>query len=663
MRDRRRWRRAAWFYRAYVALNPRDAALQVQLGNCLKEASNFPNAARAYERALTLNPDDSQTRAALQFVRGVPSTRVSHAVTALKLEQVSRPELMWIDITDIMVYFYRNSNINGIQRVILAFICKAQVHDHGFASDVRFCQRISEAEPLREIAPDALKSFIDGVMAHHPSSSAVKRLVKRCRGGVPVSFQGGDVFLILGAFWIAPRYDDLLDHLKQQNVVTGLFVYDLIPVTHSQFVNPISAKNFKRKIADILARCDFSVAISEFVAREVQDFVQSTQQRRIAVAAVPLAHELPAADHTAKVSRAIAALGTSSFALCVSTLEPRKNQAYLIEIWQKLYAARGETIPKLILVGRWGWGSERLSTLLRASRLLGVIIEIHTDINDAELAFLYGHCAFSLMPSLVEGWGLPIGESLGHGKPCFASSGSSMPEVGGEFVRYFDPLNVDDGLAKITEVLDHPDNLASWKSQIANDFKPRSWQQFSNDLVVEAWALARSEAVRVSKMSVVPCAVKLDLGAGLDVADASLSSPQNLHQMFFDGDWGDAEPWGRWAESKTPRLRFRVGGVGADAVLRVALQLQLSDAAAKVLVTARSFDETTVLHVPDGAPNWHVCSVRADECGMVDIKLRVKAESTDTQAKEQVFLGLRALMVADAHNMSQRFLMLEAMCD
>ena len=89
LRDKRSWHWAAWFYRAYVALNPRDAALQVQLGNCSKEAGSLANAARAYECALALNPDDTETRAELQILRGALSTPEYHADTALKVDELT----------------------------------------------------------------------------------------------------------------------------------------------------------------------------------------------------------------------------------------------------------------------------------------------------------------------------------------------------------------------------------------------------------------------------------------------------------------------------------------------------------------------------------------------------------------------------------------------
>ena len=63
--------------------------------------------------------------------------------------------------------------------------------------------------------------------------------------------------------------------------------------------------------------------------------------------------------------------------------------------------------------------------------------------SDEELAWMYKNCAFSIYPSFYEGWGLPIAESAFYGAPCLASSTSSMPEVAGSAVDYFNPASTD----------------------------------------------------------------------------------------------------------------------------------------------------------------------------------------------------------------------------
>jgi glycosyltransferase involved in cell wall biosynthesis len=68
---------------------------------------------------------------------------------------------------------------------------------------------------------------------------------------------------------------------------------------------------------------------------------------------------------------------------------------------------------------------------------------------------------FTVFPSLCEGWGLPIAESLAHGKFFVASNRTSIPEVGGDLIDYFDPSDDDDALAKIERLLFEPGYLAA----------------------------------------------------------------------------------------------------------------------------------------------------------------------------------------------------------
>ena len=70
---------------------------------------------------------------------------------------------------------------------------------------------------------------------------------------------------------------------------------------------------------------------------------------------------------------------------------------------------------------------------------------------------------FTLFPSLFEGWGLPLGESLALGKPCLAASGTALPEAGGDLCRYFDPEDVGAAHRAVTALLDEPGSIAAWE--------------------------------------------------------------------------------------------------------------------------------------------------------------------------------------------------------
>ncbi len=132
-------------------------------------------------------------------------------------------------------------------------------------------------------------------------------------------------------------------------------------------------------------------------------------------------------------------------------------------------------MPKLILAGQRGWRTEDLFDLLARTGSLGGTVIVAETPTDAELAFLYRHCLFTVFPSLYEGWGLPIGESLWFGKHCIASKTSSMPQVGGDLADYVDPGNSEDLYRTLLEALQHPGHVVA-REELIRKALLRRWR-------------------------------------------------------------------------------------------------------------------------------------------------------------------------------------------
>ena len=114
---------------------------------------------------------------------------------------------------------------------------------------------------------------------------------------------------------------------------------------------------------------------------------------------------------------------------------------------------------------------------------LGGKIRHVQDPSDAELAALYRGCLFTVFPSLYEGWGLPVTESLAFGKPCVIANATSLPEAGGSLARMFDPDNVADATRVIREVIEDRAALAEWEQRVVKEFRPVSWDATAQALV------------------------------------------------------------------------------------------------------------------------------------------------------------------------------------
>src|SRR5208282_2997295 len=157
-------------------------------------------------------------------------------------------------------------------------------------------------------------------------------------------------------------------------------------------------------------------------------------------------------------------------------IEIRKNHRLLVKVWQRLVERHGaDLVPALIFVGQIGWSFDALFADLEASEHVNGKIILLRGLSDGELQQAYRGCLFTVFPSLCEGWGLPIAESLAHGKFCVASNRTSIPEVGGNLIDYFDPSNDDDALAKIERLLLDPGYLTAREARLQAEYRPRTW--------------------------------------------------------------------------------------------------------------------------------------------------------------------------------------------
>lgn len=135
------------------------------------------------------------------------------------------------------------------------------------------------------------------------------------------------------------------------------------------------------------------------------------------------------------------------YILFVGTVQPRKNLVRLIEAFSRI------TDPKvsLVIVGKKGWLYEEI---FEAPKKFSVEdrVKFLNYVSDEDLQLLYKNALCFTLPSLYEGFGLPVLEAMANGCPVVISKTSSLPEVGGDAAIYVDPENVEniaEGLQKI----------------------------------------------------------------------------------------------------------------------------------------------------------------------------------------------------------------------
>lgn len=126
--------------------------------------------------------------------------------------------------------------------------------------------------------------------------------------------------------------------------------------------------------------------------------------------------------------------------LFVGTLEPRKNLQNLLKAYSSL-PVEIKNQAQLIIAGGQGWGKLELEKIIRDLNLKDQV-RLIGYVDEFMLATLYANARFLAMPSLYEGFGLPLAEAMSFGVPVLTSNNSSMPEVCQEAGLLVDPLDI-----------------------------------------------------------------------------------------------------------------------------------------------------------------------------------------------------------------------------
>jgi glycosyltransferase involved in cell wall biosynthesis len=258
-------------------------------------------------------------------------------------------------------------------------------------------------------------------------------------------------------------------------------VHDLIPIKYESLVEPHHTVQFRDWLRAAIPVSDIVFTNSKHTRTALVTFVADSGWRLPRVEALELGSGFR--DPLTAGPQAMMSL-PPRYVLYVSTIELRKNHRLLVRVWQRLLERHGTNlVPNLVFAGKIGWLVDDLLDDLQVSDYLNGKIILLRGLSDAELQQAYRSCLFTVFPSLSEGWGLPIAESLAHGKFCVASNHTSIPEAGGNLVDYFDPSNEDDALAKIERPLIDPGYLAAREAQLRAEYRPRTWADCVHALI------------------------------------------------------------------------------------------------------------------------------------------------------------------------------------
>lgn len=219
------------------------------------------------------------------------------------------------------------------------------------------------------------------------------------------------------------------------------WAYDLIPVLFPQHFHPDARENFDANV-DVFRAADRVYTISHSTLDDLANtlHVDRDRLRYAGIAAdVNIGHRKP--DEVKKVLKA-RGLDKSKYMIMVSTVEPRKNHLRLLMAYDDL-RKRLPDCPKLVMVGQMGWDFQEALNFRDTHGLTADALML-SNLSTHELSCLYTGALFSVYPSVYEGFGLPILESMQCGTPVMTSNTSSMAEIAADAALTVDPYSVED---------------------------------------------------------------------------------------------------------------------------------------------------------------------------------------------------------------------------
>lgn len=307
--------------------------------------------------------------------------------------------------------------------------------------------------------------------------------------GAPVQLAAGSVYVSLGLDW---DYKDMaqLYRLKQAHgFKTLFFCYDIIPVRFPHLCVADVSRQFAHYFADLAWAADRVLCISESTRRDLRNFLERVGVPSPPTAIIHLGGEIQSGGETqGAVSDTITRLLNAPYILFVSTIERRKNHEILYRAYTRL-VEEGVPLPRLVFVGMPGWGVHDLLTDIALDpRVQGLIVQLD-HVSDTELAMLYRHAGFTVYPSLYEGWGLPVAESLAFGKFCLCANTASLPEVGRDWVEYLDPWDLPAWVERLRHYITHPEDVAAHNARIAAEYRAHPWSETAEAIYKHALGL------------------------------------------------------------------------------------------------------------------------------------------------------------------------------
>ncbi|MGO4171792.1 glycosyltransferase family 4 protein [Bosea sp. TAF32] len=239
----------------------------------------------------------------------------------------------------------------------------------------------------------------------------------------------------------------LLRWLNKRPDIRPLFMlHDVIPLETPEYVAP-SAVKAHSVMVDQTARYAAGLIVT---TRAAQKAIAVELERRGVKALPTLALPLPVPSIFRHPPDPDPTLASIPYFVVCGAIELRKNHLMLLEVWKRLHRRLGPNTPHLVIAGAKGWQGDLILDRLRRSGDVSAQIHVLHGLSTPALKRVISGARALLMPSFIEGFGLPVVEAAAVGTPVIASDIPAHREVGHPETVFVDPI---DGLGWETAVM------------------------------------------------------------------------------------------------------------------------------------------------------------------------------------------------------------------
>jgi glycosyltransferase involved in cell wall biosynthesis len=222
-------------------------------------------------------------------------------------------------------------------------------------------------------------------------------------------------------------------------------IHDLAPLALPEIMGSAIRRQYARMLINCAAtRAEAILTVSEFTASELR--------KRLNVPPEKITVTHPGIDASwPEIAVKHVETDHVPYVLYVGNIKPNKNLILLLEA----YARVADSVPFcLLLAGRirgFGTGDE---AMIHRAKAMGDKVRFAGEVSDTELIGLYAGASALVLPSLYEGFGLPLLEAMKLRCPVLCSRAGSLPEVAGDAALYFDPLSKQELAEQLLQVAD-----------------------------------------------------------------------------------------------------------------------------------------------------------------------------------------------------------------